>query len=361
MKKISKIIAFLVIGLVLVLSLLGAAGCPASDRYNLTTNVSPTEGGSVSPSGGAYDAGVTVTITATANSGYVFDFWSGGASGTNSTTTVVMDAHKSVTAHFTPIAQTYTLTTSVSPSGAGSVSPSGGEYDDGSSVSLSATANSGYVFDYWSGSISGTGPNTRVTMDSDKDVIANFVAAGPTVLFSDDFSQDTGDWEIFSRSEGDVFYEGGWLHVMNYTTAPIDTATMLDHYFSDFILEVEVKLVDGTDDNWQGVVCRYQDDGNYYVFNISADGYYYISRFIDYDQTALAEATPSSYINQGWDVVNTMTVECVGNSLKLSVNGHTLASVTDSTFSGGDIGLLVTSWAGDFSEIAFDNLVINEP
>jgi hypothetical protein len=38
-----------------------------------------------------------------------------------------------------------------------------------------------------------------------------------------------------------------------------------------------------------------------------------------------------------------------------------LTSVTDSTFSDGAIGLLATSWAGDFSEIAYDNLVINEP
>ena len=88
--------------LVFISPLLGAAGCPTGDRYNLTTNVSPTEGGSVSPSGGSYDAGVNVTITATANSGYVFDYWSGSASGTSPSTTVVMDAHKNVTANFTP-------------------------------------------------------------------------------------------------------------------------------------------------------------------------------------------------------------------------------------------------------------------
>jgi len=353
----------LVISLVLVLSLLslGADGCPTSNKYNLTTNVSPTEGGSVSPSGGSYDPGVTVTIAATANSGYVFDYWSGSASGTSPTTTIVMDAHKSVTANFTPQAQTYTLTTSVSPSGAGSVSPSGGEYDAGSSLSLSATAASGYAFDYWSGSASGTSPSTTIVMDSDKSVTANFVTAGPTVLFSDDFSQDTGDWDIYSDSRGEVFYESGWLHVLNYTTSPIDTQTMLDGYFTDFVLEVDTKLVDGTDNNWHGVVCRYQDDGNFYVFDISADGYYFISRFIDDEQTAIADVTPSSYINQGWDVVNTIYIECIGSSLSLWVNGHLLVTVTDNSFSSGDIGLLATSWEGSLSEIAFDNLVIIEP
>lgn len=184
----------------------------------------------------------------------------------------------------------------------------------------------------------------------------------PDALFSDDFSRDNGDWEVFSDNNGKVFYEGGWFHLINYTTAPYDTQSMMtEQDFSDFILEVEVKLIDGTDDNWQGVVGRYQDDGNYYVFNISADGYYYISRFLEHEQLALAEATQSSYINLGWDTVNTMYIECVGNKLKLSVNGHLLASVTDNTFSDGEIGLQVTSWSGDFSEVAFDNLVISEP
>jgi uncharacterized repeat protein (TIGR02543 family) len=304
---------------------------------------------------------VTVTIAATAASGYVFDYWSGSASGTSATTTIVMDAHKSVTANFTPIIQTYTLTTSVSPSGAGSVSPSGGEYDAGTEVSLSATANSGYSFDYWSGSTNATGPNTRITMNSDKSVTANFVATGPTVLFSDDFSQDTGDWDTYSDSSGQVFYEGGWLHLLNYTTASADTGTFLDGYFDDFILEVDTKLVDGTDNNWQGVVCRLQDLGNYYVFGISADGYYNLAKFVDGDCIYFVSATYSGYINQGWDVVNTMHIECIGSSLSLSVNGHLLDFVTDTTFNGGDTGFLVTSLDGSFSEIAFDNLIVVEP
>ena len=186
-------------------------------------------------------------------------------------------------------------------------------------------------------------------------------ASGGNVLFSDDFSHDTGDWEVYSDSNGEVFYEGGWLHVINYTTAPIDTATMLDRNFSDFVLEIDTKLVDGTDNNWQGVVCRYQDNGNYYAFSISADGYYDVVRFVDYDQVALSGPTFSDYINLGWDVVNTIYIECDGNRLKLSVNGHQLTSVTDSAFSDGAIGLLATSWAGDLSEVAFDNLVITEP
>jgi len=361
--KRKRIFIPLVITLVLVfiLPLLGAAGCPTSNKYNLTTSVSPTEGGSVSPSGGSYDPGVNVTITATANSGYVFDYWSGSASGTSSTTTVVMDAHKSVTAHFAPQAQTYTLTTSVSPSGAGSVSPSGGEYDAGSSVSLSATAASGYAFDYWSGSASGTSSSTTIVMDSDKSVTANFVTTGPTVLFSDDFSQDTDDWDVYSDASGEVFYEGGWFHLLNYATADSNTFTLAYQYFDDFILEVETKLVDGTDDNWQSVLCRVQDADNYYAFGVSADGYYDIVRFSEGEMTVLASITYSGYINQGWDVVNTIYIECIGSSLTFAVNGYVLEQVTDNSVSGGYIGLDAQALSGTFTEIAFDNLIVVEP
>ena len=77
----------------------------------------------------------------------------------------------------TPSSETYTLTTVVSPSGAGSVSPSGGEYEPGELVTLTASPASGYIFDYWSGAASGTTATTTVTMDSRKSVTANFETA----------------------------------------------------------------------------------------------------------------------------------------------------------------------------------------
>jgi predicted nucleic acid-binding Zn ribbon protein len=70
---------------------------------------------------------------------------------------------------------TYTLSVNANPSGAGSVSPSGGEYKSGVQLTLTASPASGYTFDYWSGAASGTTSTIVITMDSDKDVTANFV------------------------------------------------------------------------------------------------------------------------------------------------------------------------------------------
>lgn len=74
----------------------------------------------------------------------------------------------------TPSAETHTLTIIVSPSGAGSVSPSGGEYESGDQVTLTASPASGYTFDHWSGDASNPSPTIVITMDSDKNIIAYF-------------------------------------------------------------------------------------------------------------------------------------------------------------------------------------------
>ncbi len=71
---------------------------------------------------------------------------------------------------------TYTLSVSASPSGTGSISPYGGEYESGAQVTLTASPASGYTFDHWSGSASGTTSTVTITMDSDKSLTANFKA-----------------------------------------------------------------------------------------------------------------------------------------------------------------------------------------
>ncbi|MDO8716305.1 MAG: hypothetical protein Q7J73_05810 [Dehalococcoidales bacterium] len=68
----------------------------------------------------------------------------------------------------------YTLSVGISPSGAGLVSPPGGEYVSGLQVTLTATPTSGYIFDYWDGAITGTSPLAAVTMNSNKSINAHF-------------------------------------------------------------------------------------------------------------------------------------------------------------------------------------------
>jgi uncharacterized repeat protein (TIGR02543 family) len=355
-KKLTRITVACIIGIIVLVVIATSCG---PTLYTLTTNISPSGAGSVSPSGGEYESGMQVTLTAAPASGYTFDYWSGSASGTTSTITITMDSDKSLTAHFKTSSQTYTLTTNVSPSGAGSVSPSGGEYESGAQVTLTASPASGYTFDHWNGSASGTTSTITITMDSDKSLTAHFETAHE-ILFSDDFSNESSGWLTYDGYKGRVAYLNECLYIKDYT----DESTIWSesqHYFTDFILEVETWLVGGTDDNWHSVSCRWEGKENSYDFDISADGYYEIQKWVDDNLTQMVSPTYSLHINQGVGAVNLIHIECIGSSLSLSVNGHLLWEGTDTTFTGGDIALCANALAGTFTEVAFDNIIVTEP
>ncbi len=94
--------------------------------------------------------------------------------------TVTPSAHVTTAVSF---ATQYYLTTSANPSADGTVSPASGWYASGAAVTISATANAGYVFSSWSGtgtgSYSGTAASTSITMSSAITEIANFAASTP--------------------------------------------------------------------------------------------------------------------------------------------------------------------------------------
>ena len=67
--------------------------------HTLFTSSNPVNGGSVSPSKAEYDNGESAQIKAVASTEYVFQNWS-GASGSETSTSVIMDMDKLVTANF---------------------------------------------------------------------------------------------------------------------------------------------------------------------------------------------------------------------------------------------------------------------
>ena len=159
---------------------LGAfVGTPPTPQFTLTTSVSPSGAGTITPATGKYDQGTPVTVTATANTGYQFTGWSGACTGTGSCT-VTISSDKTVIANFALVQ--YTLSTVVSPSGAGAVTPaSGSKFDHGTQVAVTATANTGYQFTGWSGGgCSGTGACT-LTMTGDTTVTATFALVQHTL------------------------------------------------------------------------------------------------------------------------------------------------------------------------------------
>jgi FlaG/FlaF family flagellin (archaellin) len=205
-------------------------------QYYLTTS---TNFGTVSPSGW-YDSGSTVTISATAPSAgsgerYVWNGWTGTGSGsytgTNNpaTNAVTMNAPITETASWT---HQYEVTFAVSPSGAGTTTPSIATwYDAGvSGQAISASENTGYGFSEWTcdptGSVdfdSSTSASTTMTVNAPSTVTANFEAEPVTITRSP--SSSYGDWS----NENNAYADGG-----NYATSSgrYDDSTFYDYGFT---------------------------------------------------------------------------------------------------------------------------------
>ena len=177
----------------------------------------------------------------------------------------------------------------------------------------------------------------------------------------DDFNGVDPNWETGKFESGTGTIANGELRIRSETVSSASTTIYYDVTFGDQIIDVDVTLVGGTDDNWQTVICRDNGD-DYYDLGISADGYYLIDIWID--GTRLNKSlgpSSSSYIRTGANVSNSLHVECVGERLSLWINGNFLAELTDTNISGGRVGLSVDSIGGEFSNVAFDNVRIAVP
>lgn len=167
----------------------------------------------------AYANGSTVTLTATPASGWSFQSWSGGCSGSSVSCTVSMSAAQSVTAVFlptpsvppsappstpsapgsspagtpsTPVAAPNKNQLDVTTSGSGSVTAADGGIDCGTlcsghylssqAVVLTARPASGWQLRGWSGACSGTALTCLVAMTESRTATATFQPIPPAAI-----------------------------------------------------------------------------------------------------------------------------------------------------------------------------------
>jgi uncharacterized repeat protein (TIGR02543 family) len=195
--------------------------------FTLIVKISPSNGGTVTPSGGTYDAGTQVNLSAQPAPGYRFDHWSGDAAGTSNPIGFIMDRARTITANF--VAQ-YTLKTTVSPDGAGTVMPASGTYDKGTVISLIASAAEGYRFDHWSGDVTDISNNpVSITISSNISVTAHFKAQYILQILVD--PRSSGNVIVDGRDfPGSGIYDDGKDLLIEAQPAP---GYRFDHWSSD--------------------------------------------------------------------------------------------------------------------------------
>ncbi|WP_159519013.1 InlB B-repeat-containing protein [Sunxiuqinia indica] len=163
-----------------------------NSNKNITANFSlqfvvglssnPAEGGTTTGEG-AYDTGAEVTVTAISNDGYTFINWTEGETttvvSTDATYAFQVAASINLVANFE--SDTYTLNVTAE-NGTVMKDPEMTDYNSGEIVVLTAEPLTGYIFTEWTGDETGTQNPLSVTMNSNKNITANFTEVPPNTF-----------------------------------------------------------------------------------------------------------------------------------------------------------------------------------
>jgi hypothetical protein len=141
----------------------------------------PTEGGTVTGTG-TYGDGTICTLIATANESYTFVNWTenGNQVSLETSYSFTVNGDRTLVANFvSDDPNTYNITAMANPSAGGTVTGSG-SYDEGTTCTLTATANTGYVFNNWTknGTEVSSSATYSFTVTEAGDYVANFEVQG---------------------------------------------------------------------------------------------------------------------------------------------------------------------------------------
>lgn len=151
--------------------------------------------------------------------------------------------------------------------------------------------------------------------------------------------------------------------------------------YQDIAMQVETVLLAGSAQTTSSLLFRYQDDNNYYLFNVAYNGFYNLEVLEDGHPTRLIDWTPSAAIQTAPWVSrsppmptgppeltrphaaprNLLRVVVQGNRIGLFVNGVRLEETLDRTFRRGGLALAVQTFAvpaPGAATIHFDNLLV---
>jgi hypothetical protein len=191
--------------------------------------------------------------------------------------------------------------------------------------------------------------------------IAESTTPTGSVLFQDDFSDPASGWMQGQDDIGLTEYSnGGFRILVNSDVAAKVSIPRLQ--MSNVRIEVEAMKIGGPDDNEFGIVCRYQNEDNFYFFTISSDGYYGIGKYKDNQVNLIGMEMMQSNdnIHQGTNS-NHLRADCVESTLAFYINGTKVGEVQDSDFSTGDVGLLAGTFRDPGVDILFDNFSVQKP
>jgi len=179
------------------------------------------------------------------------------------------------------------------------------------------------------------------------------------VLYHEDFADNTTGWHRVSNDNGIMDYDGGGYRLL-VRQPKLNVWSTAEKNFGDVRIEADVIKLNGPDENRMGLMCRYQN-GDYYFFMITNDGYYAIGKFLGGMTVMLgqSEMQASDAIQKG--TMNHLRADCIGEKLMFYVNFTEVASATDTDLPSGDVGVLAGSFSEPGVDVLFDQFVVIQP
>jgi hypothetical protein len=186
----------------------------------------------------------------------------------------------------------------------------------------------------------------------------NTPSLGSSSLYKEDFSSKTNtDWCVDSDTTSSSGFDSG-EYFFKVQRANWFVWCNPDQKFDAVHIEVNTKNAGSTDDTVFGILCHYQDNGDFYYLGITSGGLYTIRLYINKDETTLAE--DSSDAIKAAAASYKLGADCGNGGLVLYVDGQQVASASDTTYTNGDSGLF--AWSGDQvpAEIRYDDFVVTK-
>lgn len=182
-----------------------------------------------------------------------------------------------------------------------------------------------------------------------------FPKTGDTAFF-DDFEVNDGlAWYLNKAETSETSVEGGRLKLSvsekNWsvwtTTGNVDTP--------DIVIQVDTSSENEDETSTQGIICRFQDNDNFYSLSVARGGYVEIRKTVQGMQTLLFSQIVGKNMVRPKD--NNLTATCIGDTLAIYANQYYLASAKDTDLASGDVGVIIGTTQGAGHEVFFDNFM----
>ncbi len=187
---------------------------------------------------------------------------------------------------------------------------------------------------------------------------------GSNVILNDDFSSSR-KWGTGINSDSSIEYANNALQMIVYKKNWFVWSTPNDQNYQNVHIETTV-MNNGTDETTAfGIICDQQSGGNdFYYAGVTPAGQYAIAKsaegksdvFLTGDNQWIAsDAIPTEVSSYR------VGMDCGNGMLTLYVDGQQIASVSDTSYTGGGVGLF--TWSGENAtntDVSFDDFLVTK-